>query len=215
MKRNSAIASVAAATGIVAATVIAGVSLIQATATESSDTSTVTLAAPSATMPAASDLEFTPQPLPELPTISTESSSPAAASSATVSSAAPTESPSASPSASPTQATPTLLTRDYAIQAVSSATDGKITDVVAMNRNGVDVFAVTVKRTDGSVITGFVNRTTGDIGEWVVVKAAPVAQYQDDDDHDEYDDDDEHEEDDDDDHDEDEHEEDERDNDDD
>lgn len=207
MKRNSAIASVAAATGIVAATVIAGVSLIQATSTESSDTSTVTLAAPSATMPAASDLEFTPQPLPELPTISTESNSPAAASSATVSSAAPSE--------SPTQASPTLLTRDYAIQAVSSATDGKITDVVAMNRNGVDVFAVTVERTDGSVITGFVHRTTGDIGEWVVVKAAPVAQYQDDDDHDEDEDDDEHEEDDDDDHDEDEHEEDERDNDDD
>ena len=214
MKRNSAIASVAAATGIVAATVIAGVSLIQATSTESSDTSTVTLAAPSATMPAASDLEFTPQPLPELPTISTESSaasSPAAANSATVSSAAPTE----SPSASPTQATPALLTRDYAIQAVSGATDGKITDVVAMNRNGVDVFAVTVKRTDGSVITGFVNRTTGDIGEWVVVKAAPVAQYQDDDDHDEHEDDDEHEEDDDDDHDDDDHDDDERDHDDD
>ena len=214
MKRNSAIASVAAATGIVAATVIAGVSLIQATSTESSDTSTVTLAAPSATMPAASDLEFTPQPLPELPTISTESSaasSPAAANSATVGSAAPTE----SPSASPTQATPALLTRDYAIQAVSGATDGKITDVVAMNRNGVDVFAVTVKRTDGSVITGFVNRTTGDIGEWVVVKAAPVAQYQDDDDHDEHEDDDEHEEDDDDDHDDDDHDDDERDHDDD
>ena len=173
MKRNSTIASVAAATGIVGATVIAAISLMQATVTDGSENETITLAAATATTPMPSDLVFTPEPLPEIPVISD----------------------SAAPSASETQASvatasTSQVNRDFATKAVVDATNGKVTGVETVTYNGVDAFAVTVKRTDGSVITGYVDRSTGDIYEWVVVKAAPapVKQYEedDDDDDDEY-----------------------------
>ena len=83
------------------------------------------------------------------------------------------------------------VNRDFATKAVVDATNGKVTGVETVTYNGVDAFAVTVKRTDGSVITGYVDRSTGDIYEWVVVKEAPapVKQYEeDDDDDDEYED---------------------------
>lgn len=173
MKRNSTIASVAAATGIVGATVIAAISLMQATVTDGSENETITLAAATATTPMPSDLVFTPEPLPEIPVISD----------------------SAAPAASETQASvatasTSQVNRDFATKAVVDATNGKVTGVETVTYNGVDAFAVTVKRTDGSVITGYVDRSTGDIYEWVVVKAAPapVKQYEedDDDDDDEY-----------------------------
>jgi hypothetical protein len=163
MKRNSTIASVAAATGIVGATVIAAISLMQATVTDGSENETITLAAATATTPMPSDLVFTPEPLPEIPVIS-DSTAPS-------SSQAQTSVESASTS---------QVNRDFATKAVVNATNGKVTGVETVTRNGVDAFAVTVKRTDGSVITGYVDRSSGDIYEWVVVKAAPapVKQYE-------------------------------------
>ena len=162
MKRNSTIASVAAATGIVGATVVAAISLMQATVTNGSENDTVTLAAPSATV--SSDLVFTPEPLPEIPVISDSTAPQASNSQASVSNAA-------------------QVNRNFATKAVVNATNGQVTGVEAMTHNGVDAFAVTVKRTDGSVITGYVDRSSGDIYEWAVVKAAPapVKQYEEDD----------------------------------
>ena len=163
MKRNSTIASVAAATGIVGATVVAAISLMQATVTNGSENDTVTLAAPSATVPTSSDLVFTPEPLPEIPVISDSTAPQASSSQASVGNAA-------------------QVNRDFATKAVVNATNGQVTGVEATTHNGVDAFAVTVKRTDGSVITGYVDRSSGDIYEWAVVKAAPapVKQYEDD-----------------------------------
>jgi hypothetical protein len=172
MKRNSTIASVAAATGIVGATVIAAISLMQATVTDGSENETITLAAATATTPTPADLVFTPEPLPEIPVIS-DSAAPS-----------PSEVQTSVESASTSQ-----VSRDFATKAVVDATKGKVTGVETVTYNGVDAFAVTVKRTDGSVITGYVDRSNGDIYEWVVVKAAPapVKQYEeDDDDDDEY-----------------------------
>jgi hypothetical protein len=195
MKRNSTIASVAAATGIVGATVIAAISLMQATVSEDSDIGTVTLAASSATVPA---LEFTPEPLPEIPTIS-DAASPTSDSTVT------TETPTGA----------ALLGRDYAKKAVLNAAPGKVTEIDALTRDGVPTFAVTVKRTDGSIITGYVDRSSGDVYEWIVNQAAPapITSYEDDDDDYEDDYDEDHDEDDD--HDDDDDEEDERDEDDD
>ena len=164
MKRNSTIASVAAATGIVGATVVAAISLMQATVTNGSENDTVTLAVPSATVPTSSDLVFTPEPLPEIPVISDSTAPQASNSQASVGNAA-------------------QVNRNFATKAVVNATNGKVTGVEATTHNGVDAFAVTVKRTDGSVITGYVDRSSGDIYEWAVVKAAPapVKQYEEDD----------------------------------
>lgn len=189
MKRNSTIASVAAATGIVGATVIAAISLMQATVTNGSENETITLAAATATTPMPSDLVFTPEPLPEIPVISgsapkgpeTSGSAPEVA--VIAGSAAPSPSEPKSPVASTNQ-----VSREFATKAVVNATNGTVTSVEIVTRNGIDSFAVTVSRTDGSVVTGYVDRSTGDIYEWVVVKEAPapVKQYVDD----EYDDDD-------------------------
>ena len=161
MKRNSTIASVAAATGIVGATVIAAISLMQATVTDGSENETITLAAATATTPMPSDLVFTPEPLPEIPVIS-DSTAPS----------------SSEPEASIESTSTSQVNRDFATKAVVNATEGKVTGVETVTRNGVDAFAVTVKRTDGSVITGYVDRSSGDIYEWVVVKAAPTPAKQ-------------------------------------
>jgi hypothetical protein len=185
MKRNSTIASVAAATGIVGATVIAAISLMQATVTDGSENETITLAAATATTPVPSDLVFTPEPLPEIPVVSgstptipaTSGSAPknpatsgSAPKVAVISdSAAPSPSEPQSPVASTNQ-----VTREFATNAVVNATEGTVTSVEIVTRNGIDSFAVTVNRTDGSVVTGYVDRSTGDIYEWVVVKEAPA-----------------------------------------
>lgn len=171
MKRNSTIASVAAATGIVGATVIAAISLMQATVSDGSENETITLAAATATTPTPSDLVFTPEPLPDVPVIS-DSAAPSSS-----------ETPASAASASTSQ-----VDRDFAKKAVVDATNGKVTGVEKVSYNGVDAFAVTVKRTDGSVVTGYVDRSSGDIYEWVVVKEAPapVKQYEEEEDDDEY-----------------------------
>jgi hypothetical protein len=172
MKRNSTLVSVIAATGIVGATVIAAISLMQATITSGSESDTVTLAAPSATDPMSPDLVFNPSQLPEIPVIS----APVAAESNTYESNTSKSSSSNEVAAS----SPSVgqIDRDYAIKAVVDATGGEVTKVDSLNHNGVDAFSVTVKRTDGSVVTGYVNKSTGAVYEWVVVKAAPVKQYE-------------------------------------
>ena len=154
MKRNSTLISVAAATGIVGATEIAA---MQATITSESENETVTLAASSATSPMSPDLAFNPSPLPEIPVITAPVTS--------------NEVVSSSPSVG-------QIDRDYAIKAVVDATSGKVTKVDSLNHNGIDAFSVTVKRTDGSVVTGYVNKSSGAVYEWAVVKEAPVKQYE-------------------------------------
>jgi hypothetical protein len=169
MKRNSTLISVAAATGIVGATVIAAISLMQATITSESENETVTLAASSATSPTSPDLAFNPSPLPEIPVISAPvaaKSNPSTSNSSNASNEVVSSSPSAG-----------QIDRDYAIKAVVDATGGKVTKVDSLNHNGIDAFSVTVKRPDGSVVTGYVNKSSGAVYEWAVVKEAPVKQY--------------------------------------
>jgi hypothetical protein len=162
MKRNSTIVSVAAATGIVGATVIAAISLMQATITNGAESDTVTLAATSATTPVPSDLVFSPSPLPEIPVL-TESISPTSKASKEVKSSFQSVN---------------QVDRDYAIKAVVDATGGTVTGVETMTYKSVDAFAVTVKRTDGSVVTGFVKKSNGNIYEWAVAKNAPTSDPQ-------------------------------------
>lgn len=159
MKRNSTLISVAAATGIVGATVIAAISLMQATITSESENETVTLAASSATSPMSPDLAFNPSPLPEIPVIT-----------------APVTSNEVVTSSSSVG----QIDREYAIKAVVDATGGKVTKVDSLTHNGIDAFSVTVKRTDGSVVTGYVNKSSGAVYEWAIVKEAPVRQYEED-----------------------------------
>ena len=180
MKRNSTIASVAAATGIVGATVIAAISLMQATVSNGSENDTVMLAAPSATVPTPTDLVFTPEPLPEIPAIPDSAPETPVISNSAPTKSSPTSAVTPNPSAPPPNAPQTSVastnqvTRDFATNAVVNATEGTVTSIEIVTRNGIESFAVTVKRTDGSVVTGYVDRSTGDIYEWVVVQKAPA-----------------------------------------
>lgn len=179
MNRNRTIATVAATTGIFAATVVAGISILQASVASNPDSELPVLTAQTESTQSNStqtgaDLTFTPVPLPELPTLAT----PSAQSSANGKSATAT---AVAPSAS--------ISRADAQSIVLAATKGKVTSVQKVTRSGLAAFAVTVERSDGSVITGYVDAATGTAFDWVINKkaAAPAATYNDDD-HDEDDD---------------------------
>lgn len=198
MNRNRTIATVAATTGIFAATVVAGISILQASVASDPVSDLPVLTAQSVSTDPGAELSFTPAPLPELPTLTTTAPS--------TSSAKPNADGKSAPATiaatTSTAATTTTISRADAQSIVLAATKGKVTSVEKVTRAGLAAFAVTVERSDGSVITGYVDEATGTAFDWVVNKEAPApAATYNDDDHDE-DDDREYEEDDDDDEDE-------------
>lgn len=181
MNRNRTIATVAATTGIFAATVVAGISILQASVASDPVSELPALTAQTETTQTGPDLTFTPAPLPELPSLSTPSAQPSGKSAKTT-----------------TVAQSANISRADAQSIVLAATKGTVTSVEKVTRAGLAAFAVTVERSDGSIITGYVDTATGTAFDWVVNKKAPApAATYNDDDHDE-DDDGEHEEDDDD-----------------
>lgn len=174
MNRNRTIATVAATTGIFAATVVAGISILQASVASDPVSDLPVLTAQSNSTQTGADLTFTPVPLPELPTLATPSAQPSA------------NGKSATATAVATSAT---ISRADAQSIVLAATKGKVTSVQKVTRSGLAAFAVTVERSDGSVITGYVDVATGTAFDWVINKKAPApAATYNDDDHDEDDD---------------------------
>lgn len=181
MNRKTTIATVVATTGVFAATVVAGVSIMQASVASDPATELPVLAAGSSLNTPTADLSYTPLQLPELPAMG----SPAAATN--------TGNKSGSENASANL----TISRASARSIVLAATDGRVTGIDKVTRSGMSAFAVTVARSDGSVITGYVDTTTGTIFDWVTNKKAPTpttTYNDDDDDHDEEHDSDEHEE---------------------
>ena len=86
----------------------------------------------------------------------------------------------------------TSITRNAARAAVLAAAPGEIVKTWVASRGGFDAFAVQVLRPDGSVVNGFVDRTSGVVFDWAEVSGpTATSTYQDDDDdHDDHDDDD-------------------------
>lgn len=87
-------------------------------------------------------------------------------------------------------------------QLVVAATNGTLQRSVETTRKGISAFAITVLRSDKSIVTGYVDKASGTIFDWEIVKAGVAAtgdnKYDDDDDDDRYDDDDKYDDDDDD-----------------
>ena len=178
MNRNRTIATVAATTGIFAATVVAGISILQASVASDPVSELPVLTAQTSTTQTGADLTFTPAPLPELPTLATSAPS------------TPSAKPSANGKSTPatTAATSATISRADAQSIVLGATKGKVTSVENVTRAGLAAFAVTVERSDGSVITGYVDAATGTAFDWVINKKAPAPAATYNDDHDEDDD---------------------------
>jgi hypothetical protein len=87
---------------------------------------------------------------------------------------------------------PQPISAAQARQAAVAATSGKVLATSRVERSGYDAFAVQIERADGSVVTGYVEATSGVVFDWVVDKKAPApaATYDDDYEDDDYEDDD-------------------------
>lgn len=82
------------------------------------------------------------------------------------------------------------ITARAARQAAMAATPGTVLQTSRVQRAGYDAYAVQIERADGSIVTGYVEATSGVVFDWVIDQEAPApkATYQ------EYEDDEEHEE---------------------
>lgn len=147
MKRNQTIASIAVASGIVLAGSVATIAVVQATASSDDREQVLQVATTTSPQP---DIAFTPEPLPALPTANAQATT---ASSETAS---------------------TLLTQRQSEQAALSATRGRVLSSAFTERNGVSATAVKISRTDGSVVTAYVDRNSGVVFDWVVNTKAPA-----------------------------------------
>lgn len=216
MERRSVIAIAAASTGAVIAASVAAVAAINASVASSVEPTNggqvLAVATPEAgnylaleptapiSLPSASDSQL-PEIIVPVVDVATdtrsmadpapvtkpksESVTAATQESAIAPPAATTPAPAASVAAQP------RISAAQATSLVVAATGGTARSTQATTHAGFEAFAVQVQRPDGSIVTGFVEATSGVIYEWVVDQAAPApvaptATY--DDDHDEDDD---------------------------
>ena len=201
MKRRSAVAVAGAVTGVLIAGSVASVAVINA-ASSSTATQDVPIVAASVAAPESAPVivpeagaELAPLPKIVIPEPVISSSEP------TSNAVTPTagDSPSVAEPAVQT------ITARAARQAATAATPGSVLDTSRVQRAGYDAYAVQIERADGSIVTGYVEATSGVVFDWVVDQKAPTpkATYEDYDDEDEDDHDEEHDEEHDEDHDED------------
>lgn len=87
------------------------------------------------------------------------------------------------PSAGTTVTQGSPITVDQARSAAVMAADGSVLGTQRVQHAGYDSYAVQIKRVDGSIVTGYVEASTGVVYDWVVDQAAPAPQaaYEDDD----------------------------------
>jgi len=174
---------------------IAAVAMVQATGQQQSPMETLTVAQSATPLP---ELSYTPIELPEVPAVevatadsvqietpvaaapSTKNSKPKADKSSSKATAKATASVSASPSptSKPTaEVTATvLITPRQAESTVLNQTQGTIVSTTSVTHAGLDAFAVQISRPDGSVVTGYVDASSGTVFEWVVNKQATPAK---------------------------------------
>lgn len=82
------------------------------------------------------------------------------------------------------------ITAQAARTAATAATPGSVLDTSRVQRAGYDAYAVQIERADGSIVTGYVEATSGVVFDWVVDKKAPTPkatyqEYEEDEEHDE------------------------------
>lgn len=162
MQRSSIIATVVAAGGVLVAGSVASVAVINAATTSQPPAQTMTIVAdPLTAEPSA------PAPAPDdaAPAIIALPNEPAQQSSGTA----------------PAQTTSVQQVRevssDKATRLVLRATGGGTPQSVSRaSRGGYAAWKVRVQRADGSVVTGYVDRSSGVVFDWIVNQEAPAAQ---------------------------------------
>ncbi len=174
MQRSSLIAVAGALSGVLVASTVAGVAIMNASASEPAQESVVLVAdtaassdAPAASLPPASTGDLPPIPVLADPPAAAPSQSAAAA-------------PDPAVGAAPAQAgVTTAQARSLVLQQVA----GTVLGVNGTERGGYDAVAVRVQRADGSVVIGYVDRASGVVFDWKQVSgpSTPAAQSDDDD----------------------------------
>jgi len=215
MQRRSAIAVAGAVTGVLIAGSVASVAVINAASSSTISDEAPIVAADVIEQPTGQIVESAPGVEPsQLPTIVIPEPIEITAEAVTDErSVAVAEQPTPTQTASqaeveattePVQVAPSTISARQARQAATAATPGTVLATSRVEHSGYDAYAVQIERADGSVVTGYVEATSGVVFDWVIDKKvpAPTASYADDDDYeDDRDDDDDHDDHDDDDHD--------------
>lgn len=171
MERKSIIAIVGAAAGVLVASSVAGVAVINAASASTTKPEAMVLTA-------AAQLQSAPVVLPELPVTQMPSApkvtiTPEVGGSTTLQSAA--------------KISDNKIGAKAARAAVVNASGGSVLKTSRVELDGFDAYGVQVARTDGSVVTGYVDSKSGVIFSWVIDKEAPAvaAKYAGDDEYEE------------------------------
>ena len=189
MQRSSIIATVVAAGGILVAGSVASVAVINASATNSPEATTVTLVADeepvtestgelvpdSVDVPPAELAPVESSALPSVPAVGTESPSarPTTRDDDPDDEAAPTRSPKPTASSKPratkeAQQEPRVSESEARSLVLAEGKGVAVLSVSTAKRSGLSTWAVRIERSNGEVLTGYVDRASGVVVDWVV-----------------------------------------------
>ncbi|MBI1351556.1 MAG: hypothetical protein GC156_10590 [Actinomycetales bacterium] len=162
---------------------------------QAQDTAFVTDTAQETSAPVATDVpaplpSLSEEPLPELPTVEqgpiviTRQAPAAPVQKQTVTkkqvvkkkvAKKPSAKPSPSASATQSESQAPEISLEKAVEVVLNATDGGVVkNADKENHGGYDAWAIRVLRHDGSIITGYVDLSSGVVFDWVVNQEAPA-----------------------------------------
>lgn len=139
--------------GVVIAGAVAGLAVykVASNSTEQPGSAAVVAALPASPAPPVPTLApLTPADLPEVPVIAT-------------------------PAVTTPAITTPAITKRQATQAVLKQAPGATVKVTARSHQGYSSWAVQVQRTDGSIVTGYVDQASGVIFDWSTDRAAPAS----------------------------------------
>lgn len=161
MSRPAMIAGTAAGAAVLAAAAIAGVALVRA-GQGTPPESTVAIAPSTVAVPTTVD---SLPPMPAMPTLPATEVTPPAPPAGQSTTASGVESASVEPVAR-------TIGKAAARAAVLAQTSGSVLTVTRMTHQGTPAWAVTVSRSDGSMVTGYVDTIGGVVFDWTVERAA-------------------------------------------
>jgi hypothetical protein len=144
--------------GVVIAGAVAGLAVykVASNSTEQPGSAAVVAALPASPAPPVPTLApLTPADLPEVPVIATPAVT--------------------TPAISTPAITTPAITKRQATQAVLKQAPGATVKVTARSHQGYSSWAVQVQRTDGSIVTGYVDQASGVIFDWSTDRAAPAS----------------------------------------
>lgn len=164
MNRTGMLASIVAAGGVLVAASVASVAAINAAASNASATTDIALV--DSTVPRSS---ATPRPTASAATLAPLPSVDE------VLASTDTSTPAAQETAATTPQAPSGVGARAAARAAVAKSGGTVLSVERARHGGYPAWAVRIQRADGSVITGYVERESGVVYDWVVVRPARPA----------------------------------------